>query len=356
MSDLESIGDVVTGSLVAHAVEPATGEGDGRMRDGHCANCGSALVGPYCHECGQQARVHRTLGALVYDLTHGLLNVEGKIFRTLPMLALKPGDLTRRYIAGERARFVSPLALFLFSVFFFFAVIQVLGNPVHFNDFDTDQQTYRSTDEAIAGSKQKLAKLEREFAASSGEKRQGIAEDIADEKKALETLERIRKDGIGNAVLAETSASTGMSTQSDLPIINQAIDRVKKNPQLALYKLQDATSKFAWALIPISVPFMWLLFPFSRRFRLYDHTVFVAYSLSFMLFLAALLSMWGAAGLSGVALAAIFIPPVHMYRQLKQAYGLSWVSALLRTAALLLFALISVGLFAALVALVGMSG
>ena len=30
------------------------------------------------------------------------------------------------------------------------------------------------------------------------------------------------------------------------------------------------------------MPFVWLLFPFSRRFRLYDHTMFVTYSLCFM--------------------------------------------------------------------------
>ena len=38
------------------------------------------------------------------------------------MLFWRPGDLTRRYIHGERAKFVSPLALFLFAVFLTFAV------------------------------------------------------------------------------------------------------------------------------------------------------------------------------------------------------------------------------------------
>ena len=41
------------------------------------------------------------------------------------MLAWRPGELTRRYIDGERARFVSPIALFLFSVFLMFAVLSV---------------------------------------------------------------------------------------------------------------------------------------------------------------------------------------------------------------------------------------
>src|SRR3546814_17628486 len=43
------------------------------------------------------------------------------------MLLFRPGALTRRYVAGERARFVSPLALFLFLVFVMFAMIHVLA-------------------------------------------------------------------------------------------------------------------------------------------------------------------------------------------------------------------------------------
>ena len=27
-----------------------------------CLNCGTALVGHYCHACGQSSHIHRTLG------------------------------------------------------------------------------------------------------------------------------------------------------------------------------------------------------------------------------------------------------------------------------------------------------
>ena len=61
------------------------------------------------------------------DFVAGIVNFEGKFWRTLPMLAWCPGDLTRRYIAGERARFISPIALYLFSVFLMFAVLNLTG-------------------------------------------------------------------------------------------------------------------------------------------------------------------------------------------------------------------------------------
>src|SRR6478672_398657 len=125
MGEFEAVADAVTGGLLGRAVEPATGVRDGHTDEGNCLNCGTALVGSYCHSCGQHAHVHRSLGALEQDFVSGALNFEGKIFKTLPLLAWRPSDLTRLYIDGARARFVSPLALFLFSVFLLFATFQL---------------------------------------------------------------------------------------------------------------------------------------------------------------------------------------------------------------------------------------
>ncbi|HEX8241003.1 MAG TPA: DUF3667 domain-containing protein, partial [Allosphingosinicella sp.] len=125
----ESVGEAVTGGLAARAVEPAAGEGDGGPH-GACLNCGTELIGPHCHRCGQAGHVHRTLTAFWHDLAHSVLHFDGKLWRTLPLLAWRPGELTRRYVAGQRASFVSPMALFLFSVFLMFAVFSTIGGPI----------------------------------------------------------------------------------------------------------------------------------------------------------------------------------------------------------------------------------
>ncbi|HEV2078531.1 MAG TPA: DUF3667 domain-containing protein, partial [Allosphingosinicella sp.] len=104
---LDGVGEGVTGGLIARAVEPEAGEqrsGAGDCRA--CLNCGTPVTANFCPECGQQAHVHRTLGAFWHDIAHSVLHFEGKIWRTLPLLAWKPGELTRRYVEGERARFV----------------------------------------------------------------------------------------------------------------------------------------------------------------------------------------------------------------------------------------------------------
>ena len=353
MGEFDAIGDAVTGALLGRAVEPNAGEAsDGRTHERNCLNCGAPLTGPHCAQCGQKAHVHRSLGAFMGDFVAGVLNFEGKFWRTLPMLAWHPGILTRRYIEGERARFISPIALFLFSVFLLFATIQLIGGSSGMSELTAANGTYHSTDEAIAGEKAKLQRLLAKRAKADPDDVSDIDQAIADERKSIATLENFRKEGIVNAVLAEKG---DVQVHSSVPVVNDAIKKAKANPQLAIYRLQDAASKYAWALIPISAPFLWLLFPFSRRFGLYDHTVFVTYSLAFMMLLVVAMSLWGAAGLPGVAFAVLF-PPLHMYRDLKGAYGLSRFGALWRTALLLLFTVIALSLFAMAVIVLGMSG
>ena len=64
---IEAAGDILTGGVIAHAVEPhahASARAGGDHVEGLCLNCGTKLIGAHCHTCGQAAHVHRTIGAL----------------------------------------------------------------------------------------------------------------------------------------------------------------------------------------------------------------------------------------------------------------------------------------------------
>ena len=336
MGELEGIGEAVTGGLLARAVEPTAGEAgtDGHTHEQNCLNCGTALTGPYCSACGQKAHVHRSLRAFMGDFVAGLLNFEGKFWRTLPMLAWCPGDLTRRYIAGERARFISPVALYLFSVFLMFAVLNLTGA------IDPGSDTMKSgVGTALREEKAALVKLETKRTTALAAKQDVAAIDrkIAAQKEELAQLERVQK---GEFI------QTDIDDSDEAPRwVRDVVKRGQENPGLMVTNVQDAASKYSWLLIPFSVPFLWLLFPLRRRYRLYDHTVFVTYSLSFMMMLVIAGGLLVAAGATSIASLLFFIPPIHMYRQLKGAYSLSRTSALLRTLALVTFAFIAGTLF-----------
>jgi hypothetical protein len=82
-----------------------------------CPNCGHAFtqpVPPFCPQCGQEGRVRAPrLAEFVQQLGGAYFSTEGALWRTLKLLLLKPGELTRQYLAGRRKHYVLPLRLYL---------------------------------------------------------------------------------------------------------------------------------------------------------------------------------------------------------------------------------------------------
>lgn len=382
MSELgDAIGTAVEGGLVSRAVEPEHGEMGDEAERGACLNCDTALIGPHCHQCGQKGKLHRTIGAFMHDLLHGALHFEGKVWRTLPELFFRPGKLTRRYIEGERARFVSPMALFLFTIFLMFATFQFagIGAPTDFDGIDTSEWRDRAGSE-LQSLAERRGEIETELAAG------GLKEDeramlraerdqLDGQLAAIEEAERnipfleglsdgMREPAEGRGrTLGQVPTTTREDGSTDIPFtvdsgsdwninveqggwFEQGLGKWQKNPGLMLYKLQTNFYKFSWLLIPLSIPFVWVLFAWKRRFRGYDHAIFVTYSLSFMTLLVLVVTMMGTAGAHPLAivLPLLLIPPIHLYKQLRGAYDLSRLSALWRLIVLSVFITVIVGL------------
>ncbi len=351
MSDVaEGIGGIAEGALAGRAVEPKRGEAGCEESPGICQNCGFAeAYDAFCPQCGQKTHVHRTLSAIAHDLIHGVLHLDGKFWNTLPLLIFKPGQLTRRYIEGERAKFVSPMAMFLFSVFAMFAVFQMVGLtvPSELPEANTGQ-----LERAIEGQTERvetdLQRVEDQLSANdlSADER---AELELEQRQLLELQEGLAQANqlpfIGSQ---ETDASGGipLATQEDdgmnvnltgIEDLDAGIlKKWQENPGLMLYKLQANGYKFSWLLIPLSIPFVWLTFAWKRRFKAYDHAIFVTYSLSFMslLFIAASLIALIPVGGVFVALMLPLVPPIHLYKQLRGGYELGRFSALWRLIAI----------------------
>ncbi|HKU12971.1 MAG TPA: DUF3667 domain-containing protein [Steroidobacteraceae bacterium] len=386
----EAAGDVLTGAIIASAIDGTAGK-KGAQAHGQCLNCGAQLDGAYCSACGQRVNLHRSLSHLGHDILHGVFHFEGKMWRTIPELFFHPGRLTRRYIDGERVKFVSPMALYLFTVFLMFAVFSFTSSGV----FD-------STKDSVAGDVVEQWKENNESAKErTEEKIEAVREQLKDkELPAAQRVEMERKladlqsaQAVMNA-LANGDWETLKSLESD-PQAKQAIDEAKSkakdaadqatagsgtdlnfgwpalqqrfehgakelkdNPSLAFYKLKIASYKYSWALIPLSVPFMWLLFFWRRDIHLYDHAIFVTYSISFMMMFLIVLTLAAAFGVSsaiwGTALG--IVPPLHLYKQLRYAYGLSRFGTLLRLFLLSIGASIVLALFFALLLIIGMIG
>lgn len=342
-ADIESAGAMLTASLAAHEID-AAGAAPPGATGGHphtCANCALPLVGSFCHGCGQRSHLHRSLLHLGEEVLHGILHFDAKAWRTLPLLVAKPGELTRRYIDGHRTRFVSPLALFLFMIFFlFFVGSNFSKNNINIGSSEDAAQV--RTDIEADRVKARAALARAEAALASARKKGGdtgaLSDDVDDARAELAGVSGIA--AVAGAVdnparPANGGNSAAPEAHTGIKFIDTAIDHATKNPELAVYKLKNTAYKFSFLLVPISLPFLWLMFFWRPGVTMYDHAVFSLYSLSFMSLLFAAMFLLKFAGLGSAVAALLFVaPPLHMFVQLRGTYGLTRPQALWRTAVL----------------------
>ncbi|HOY77527.1 MAG TPA: DUF3667 domain-containing protein [Hyphomonadaceae bacterium] len=343
--EIEAVGAAATAGLVAGAIETTPTPDDtvhGAEAHGVCANCGANLTGNFCATCGQPAHVHRTLGHMVEEFLHGLLHFDTRAWRTLPMLVFRPGTLTHDYIHGKRVRFISPLAIYLLSVFTMFAVFAFTGGaPIEADEKPVEVVVVEpATPTSVAPTPETGA--EDNAAADVDEVEPGTLHERDD------VFEQIKHAYESGQIKVETP----------FPYLDKKIKHKLENPELAFYKIQNAAYKFAFLLVPISLPLVWLLFFWKRGFTLFDHTVYILYSLSYVSLLFIVMAAFSRAPdfLQGLIPLLLISIPVHAYFQMKGAYSLGWFSALWRVPVMMILATLGLSFFLIAIVLVGLTG
>jgi len=398
-SEVEAAGAAITAGL-ASAVIDKGGAHDGDAH-GPCANCGAEMTGNYCSVCGQPTHIHRTLGHMVEEFLHGILHFDTRAWNTIPYLLFRPGTLTFDYIHGKRARFISPLAIFLLAVFTMFFVFSLTGgSQIGVGNVDNRitslTKTAAQTTASLAEAEANVAMLESQTLPTDGNARASFDEKVQTARqrvsKLRDDLKNVERDltntnnavahvdgepdtpagapesgaGVSGAakgeahdrtiydVIREQAASGELSVKTGWPALDKKVQHKLENPELAVYKVQNTAYKLAFLLVPISLPFVWLLFAWKRGVTLFDHTVFILYSLSFvsLVFIAMSLVSMIPGALEYVGGWLTLALPVHIFFHLKGTYALGWFSAIWRTAVLILFAGISSVIF--LLAIVGL--
>jgi hypothetical protein len=100
-----------------------------------CPNCEATMAGDYCASCGQ-ARFRpqdRRLRHLFGEAFEALTDLDGRLWRSLRAALLEPGRIARDWFDGRRARWVSPIRLFLLAnlLYFFSPGLTDLSLPFH---------------------------------------------------------------------------------------------------------------------------------------------------------------------------------------------------------------------------------
>ncbi|HEX5008396.1 MAG TPA: DUF3667 domain-containing protein [Hyphomonadaceae bacterium] len=365
MSDIESAGAAVTAGLVAAAIDGQKKKGD-RVK-GVCANCGSQIDGKFCAECGQPANIHRTLGHMGAEFLRGIFNLDTRAWKTVPLLLFRPGTLTSSYIHGQRARYISPLAMFLLSVFTMFVVFGFtngsrigVSDPVQraaaVEDARTELgQARQQVQDALARRGITTGDLDADATDDNVDKGADEATDSGD-SDTTRTLSL--EDGSIYDEIRKSAENGELNVNTGWPALDANLRENLLHPELAVYKIQNAAYENAFLLVPISLPLIWLLFIWRRGTTWFDHSVYILYSLSFVSLLFILISLLSMIpGAAAILVGPLLIAScVHSYFHLKGGYGLSWFSAAWRLPFQLAFALIGLTIYLIVIIVLGLVG
>ena len=258
---------------------------------------------------------------------------------------------------GERAKFVSPVALFLFSVFLMFVVLSNLPTAGA-QQGARDGLTFDNAafvDTARVRVEEILARADRDRAAGRIS-RNKLAADPGQAAALKKADARLTEQQTERATLAALLARFPPPAEAERKEgtaggwLDEKLRNARNNPDLLASKVKTSAYTWSWVLICLSLPFIWLLFPLRRDIGFYDHAIFTTYSLSYMSLLAIILTTLNSLGVSKqiVAFAWLIIPPWHLYSQLKGSYRLGRLGAVWRTAWTLVFAILTLIVFTVL--------
>ncbi len=249
-----------------------------------CPNCGHAIGLHYCPNCGQHKSDHETkLWHFITEFLGEFIRFDSKLLRTLDPLFREPGKLTKEWVVGKRARYITPLKIYVTaSAIAFFAL-----------NFAVSQRA--ATVIAINGTP----------AASS---------------KPL----HVRKEDGPVMVLIETG------------IVNLR----NEDPKLVLEQSLSRLPTSSLLIVPLMACFMWLLYIRSHR-SFMEHLVFVLHYNSFCFLILTLRSF---VPINIVGLLGFLWVSIYLALAVKRNYSQGWGKSLVKSGILGIVSLFIVGL------------
>jgi len=114
------------------------------QRGKECLNCGLPLAGEenFCPNCGQRNDIRKlNFGSFLSAIFDEFISYDSRFWRTIIVLLLKPGKVSKDYIEGRRAQYANPFRFYLTISIIFFLLLGAYNKYDDFkkNGFSTTQ-------------------------------------------------------------------------------------------------------------------------------------------------------------------------------------------------------------------------
>jgi len=96
-----------------------------------CKSCGNSFTGYYCNQCGEKIILpqDRSFRKLLSGILVSLTFADSKFLKSLKLVVLNPGFLSKEFAEGRRVKYLQPMSLFflLNLIYFIFPIIQLFS-------------------------------------------------------------------------------------------------------------------------------------------------------------------------------------------------------------------------------------
>lgn len=304
-----------------------------------CQNCGYALTGQYCSDCGQRSNVRLiTLWELAKDVVGDVFELDSRLWRTLRPLLFRPGLLTREYLAGRRVHYVPPFRMYLVFSLVFFLITSMGGDLEVTTDGGGTDQDIKTGGEGLTALKEEFREeLEEELGT---EELAALEEELrGDFTQANESADGEDSDDLC-AGLDEQSVITGQALER----MQRSCTRISDDPEAFGKALLDNVPTMLFFFLPLIALVMKGLYLGSGRYYVEHLLFFVHYHSFFFLILTLSILLWQLADLlpigsviPGLVTAAVVIYiPVYLFRAMRVVYRHGILAGILRYTFLLI--------------------
>lgn len=324
-------------------------------KEKNCLNCGTTVVGRFCHVCGQENVVPKeSFWKLVIHFFYDITHFDSNFFSTLRYLLFKPGFLSKEYIGGRRARYLNPVRMYVFTSAIFFLIFFIIYDPQKTFVIKDKPLTLQERIDKINDFQNELKKKEKDSSVLIKE-----IELLKDTGRVVTNLDLVK--AAGNDVFGELNGEK-FRTIAEYDSAQQSLDPAKRDNwfvQSMVKKLIRVNSKYKgdpreagtnlleiflhklpyllFVSLPLFALILKLLYVRRRQFLYADHAIFSIhhYIFSFILLLFIFLLSGvrtnpGFHWLLNIEIGLFIVWPVYLYLAMLNFYKQGWFKTFLK--------------------------